>query len=111
MRITDVMRAMGKILQINFDYDIPFEHLSDASLARKVAQPIADVKGLKWKVWLHNAEEKSLGGIYLFEDEASVKAYMDSEVAKMASSSRLSNLSAKVFDVLPDHSKVTRAPL
>jgi hypothetical protein len=105
------MREMGKILQINFDYDIPFEHLSDASLARKVAQPIAEVKGLKWKVWLHNAEEKSLGGIYLFEDEASVKAYIDSEVAKMASSSRLSNLSVKAFDVLLDHSKVTRAPL
>ena len=111
MCITDVMRAMGKILQINFNYDIPFEHLSDASLARKMAQPIAEVEGLKWKVWLHNPEEKSLGGIYLFEDEASVKAYLDSEGAKMASSSRLSNLSFKVFDVLLEHSKVTRAPL
>jgi hypothetical protein len=106
------MRAMGKILQINFNYDLPFEHLSNASLARKVAQPIADVKGLKWKVWLHNAEEKSLGGIYLFEDEASVKACLDSEiVAGIASNPALSNLSVKVFDVLPDHSKVTRAPL
>jgi hypothetical protein len=106
-----VIRVLGKILQINFNYDIPVEHLSNASLARKVAQPIADVKGLKWKVWLHNAEEKSLGGIYLFEDEDSVKAYRDSEVAKMASSSRWSNLSVKEFDVLLDHSEVTRAPL
>ena len=105
------MRAMGKILQINFNYDTPYEHLSDASLARKAAKPIADVKGLKWKVWIHNAEEKRLGGIYLFEDEASVKAFLDSEGAKMASSSRLSNFSAKVFDILLDHSEVTRAPL
>ena len=77
-----------------------------------VAQPIADMKGLKWKVWLHNAEEKSCGGIYLFKDDASVNAYLGSEIVKgLASNSALSNLSVKVFDVLPDHSKVTRAPL
>jgi hypothetical protein len=107
----NVLREMVKILQINMNYDIPFKHLSDASLAREAAQQIANVKGLKWKVWIHNAEEKSLGGIYLFEDEASVKAFLDSEGEKMASSSALSNFSAKVFDVLPDHSKVTRAPI
>jgi hypothetical protein len=77
-----------------------------------VSQPIADSKGLKWTVWLHNADEKSCGGIYLFKDEDSVKAYLDSEiVAGLKSNPALSNLSVKVFDVLPDHSKVTRAPL
>ena len=92
------------------NYGIPVEDLSKAFM--EVAQPIADVKGLKWKVWIHNGEEKSCGGIYLFEDEASVKAYLDSEiVAGIASNPALSNLSVKVFDVLPDHSKVTRAPL
>ena len=110
MSIKDVKMEMGKILQINMDYGIPVEDLSKAFM--EVAQPIADVKGLKWKVWIHNAEEKSCGGIYLFEDEASVKAYLDSEiVAGIASNPALSNLSVKVFDVLPDHSKVTRAPL
>jgi hypothetical protein len=105
------MREMVKILQINFNYETPFNHLKDAPLARKVAQPIADIEGLKWKIWIYNAEEKSRGGIYLFEDEASVKAYMDSEVAKMASSSQVSNLSVKVFDIMQERSEVTRAPL
>jgi hypothetical protein len=110
MRMEDVERTMGKILQINMNYGIPAEDLSKAFM--EVAQPIADAKGLKWKVWLHNSEEKSCGGIYLFEDEASVKAYLDSEiVAGLASNPALSNISLKVFDVLPDHSKVTRAPL
>ncbi len=110
MRIEDGKRTMGKILQINMNYGIAVEVLSKAFM--ELAQPIADVKGLKWKVWLHNAEEKSCGGIYLFEDGASVKAYLDSEiVAGIASNPALSNLSVKVFDVLPDHSKVTRAPL
>jgi len=77
-----------------------------------LAQPIADMKGLKWKVWIHNAEDKSCGGIYLWEDGASVKAYLDSEiVAGLATNPAISNVDVKVFDVLPDHSKVTRAPL
>ena len=101
---------MGKILQINMNYGINVEVLAKAFM--ELAQPIANVEGLKWKVWIHNAEEKSCGGIYLFKDEASVKAYLDSEiVAGIASNPALSNLSVKTFDVLPDHSKVTRAPL
>ena len=101
---------MGKILQINMNYSIPVEELSKAFM--ELAQPIADSKGLKWKVWIHNPEEKSCGGIYLFKDDASVKAYLDSEIVKgIGSNPALSNLSVKVFDVLPEHSKVTRAPL
>ena len=92
------------------NYSIPVEDLSKAFMG--LAQPIADMKGLKWKVWIHNAEEKSCGGIYLFEDGTSVKAYLDSDiVAGIVSNPALSNISLKVFDVLPDHSKVTRAPL
>lgn len=37
---------------------------------------------LKLKVWLHSAVEKICGGVYLFEDEDSVKAYMDCEIVK-----------------------------
>lgn len=101
---------MGKILQINMNYSIPIEDLSEAFMG--LAQPIADMKGLKWKVWIHNAEDKSCGGIYLWEDGASVKAYLDSEiVAGLANNPAISNVDVKVFDVLPDHSKITRAPL
>jgi hypothetical protein len=28
----------------------------------EVAKPIADVKGLEWKVWLHDPEKKMAGG-------------------------------------------------
>jgi hypothetical protein len=101
---------MGKILQINMNYGIDVETLAKAFM--DLAQPIADVEGLKWKVWLHNPEEKTCGGIYLFKDDASVKGYLDSEiVAGIGANPALSNVSIKVFDVLPDHSKVTRAPL
>ena len=101
---------MGKILQINMKYSAPIDQLAKAFM--ELAQPIADVSGLKWKVWLHNGEEKTCGGIYLFEDDASVQGYLDSEiVAGIGTNPALSDVSIKVFDVLPDHSKITRAPL
>jgi hypothetical protein len=102
---------MGKkILQIDLKYKVTAAEISEAFMG--LAQPIADVKGLQWKVWLHNGEEKSAGGIYLFEDAASVKEYLDGEiVAGIMKHPALSDIEAKVFDVLPEHSKVTRAPI
>ena len=102
---------MGKkILQVNMKYRVTAAEIAEAFMG--LAQPIADVKGLQWKVWLHNGEEKSAGGILLFEDEASVKEYLDSEiVAGIMNHPALSDIEAKVFDVLPEHSKITRAPI
>ena len=48
---------MGKkILQINVKCEDPKANFADAFLP--AAQSIADVKGLLWKVWLMNKEEK-----------------------------------------------------
>jgi len=102
---------MGKkILQVNLKYKVTPAEIAEALMG--LAQPCADVKGLEWKIWLHNEETKSAGGIYLFQDGASVKAYLDGEiVAGVMSHPALSDIDAKVFDVLPEHSKITRAPL
>jgi len=102
---------MGKkILQINLKYKVTPEEISKAFM--ELAQPIADSKGLEWKTWLHDEKEKTAGGIYLFKNEASVKAYLDSEiVAGIMSHPALSDIDAKVFDVLPEHSKITRASI
>ncbi len=99
-----------KILQINMSYNIPADVLSKAFM--DLAKPIADTKGLEWKVWLHDPEKKTCGGIYLFKDETSCKAYLDGKiVADIMKNPAVSNIDAKVFDVLPDHSKVTRGPI
>ncbi len=99
-----------KILQINMNYKIPAETLAKAFM--DLAKPIADVKGLEWKVWLHDPAKKTCGGIYLFKDEASVNGYLNGKiVADIMKNPAVSNIDAKVFDVLPEHSKVTRAPI
>jgi len=60
------------------------------------------------ETWLHDEKEKSGGGIYLFEEEVSVKAYLDREiVAGILSHPAISDTGAKVFDVILERSKIT----
>jgi hypothetical protein len=99
-----------QILQVNMNFSIPRADLETAWLG--VTQPIADTPGLLWKVWLINEEKKEAGGIYLFENEDALRAYVSGPiVAGLKASPAVSNISAKTFDVLADHSAVTRAPL
>src|SRR5258708_3828648 len=77
-----------------------------------VAQPIADTPGLRWKVWIMNEESRESGGIYLFDDEASLQAYLAGPiVAGLGAHPALSDISAKVFGVLEESTLVTRGPI
>ena len=99
-----------KILQVNFKFRIPRADLEAAFLP--AAQPIADTPGLRWKIWLMNEAEHTAGGIYLFENEAAVQAWMaGSIVASMMTNPVLSNIEAKVFDMLERHTAITRGPV
>jgi hypothetical protein len=99
-----------KILQVNLKFSIPRADLEAAWLS--AAKPIADVPGLRWKTWLMNETEHTAGGIYLFESEEALKAYMAGPiVAAMMASPVLSNIDAKVFDILESHTAITRGPV
>lgn len=99
-----------QILQVNLKFSIPRADLEAAWLG--AAQPIADTPGLQWKVWLMNEAENEAGGIYLFENKDAAQAYMGGPiVASLKSSPAVSNITAKLFDVMPEHSTITRAPL
>ena len=99
-----------KIVQINMKYKVPADVIAKAFM--ELAKPISEVKGLEWKVWLHDAEKKMAGGIYLFKDQASVDGYLKGKiVADIMKNPAVSDIDVKVFDVLPEHSKVTRGPI
>ncbi len=63
-----------KILQINFKFSV--SRTEYEQVCAQGAQPIADTPGLRWKVWLMNEAEREAGGIYLFDDAASVQAFL-----------------------------------
>ena len=77
-----------------------------------VAQPIVDTPGLRWKVWLMNEAQREAGGIYLFESEGAAQAYLNGPiVAGLKASPDISNISAKLFDVLEPHTAITKGPV
>ena len=52
------------------------------------------------------------GGIYLYESEAAVQAWMAGPiVAAMLVNPVLSNIDARTFDLLESHTKITRGPV
>lgn len=101
----------GRILQINFKYN----GLSAAEfeeLVNPMAQPISQVEGLHWKIMMHNSQLAEAGGIYLFENAASVEAYLSSPiVAQITSHPDLSDFSVKQFGIMDGFTEITRGPV
>ena len=59
-----------------------------------------------------NEAESEAGGIYLFDGDASLNAYLNSKlVAAVTSHPALSNFSVKQFDTLEAVTKITRGPI
>jgi hypothetical protein len=74
------------------------------------AQSTLKVKGLLWKIFLHNETERSAGGVYLFEDDASVEAFVG-EVMAAQKNNPAWNPFVQVFDVVPEPTKIARGPV
>jgi hypothetical protein len=99
-----------KILQINVRFSVAAEEL--AKEFETAAVPIADVPGLKWKIFGINEEQGEAAGLYLFEDEASRKAYVEGPImARMKTLEAFSDITMKHFDVVEGATAITRGPI
>ena len=100
----------GRILQINFKFSIsPGELAEDFA---PLAEPIAAVAGLRWKIWSLNEAESEFAGIYLFDDSESAQAYLGGPIiAQVSEHPALSDISAKQFDVIDGFTAITRGPV
>lgn len=101
---------MSAILQLNFKFDVTAADYEKTVSA--LAEDFAAVPGLRWKVWLMNESESEAGGIYLFEDESSRQAFLESELAaSVIAHPALRDFSAKPFNVMEELTAVTRGPV
>jgi Putative mono-oxygenase ydhR len=99
-----------KILQVNFKFNVSKDALGKAMFS--MAGKIADVPGCQWKIWLMNEAESEAGGIYLFDGEESLKAYLEGPIiAAMKSHPALSGFSIKRFDAVDALTQITRGPI
>lgn len=98
-----------KLLQIDFPMNGPFgQAMSEAF--ETLAEDISKEDGLIWKIWTENSQTKEAGGVYIFEDEATVTKYLEKHIARLEGFG-IQNIRAKVFDVNLPLSKIDRAPL
>ncbi|CDI01556.1 MAG: monooxygenase [Candidatus Competibacter denitrificans] len=100
---------MAKLLQIDFSFPGPFGAEMTQALSG-LAHSITKEPGFIWKIWTEDARTQQAGGIYLFEDEATAKAYLQMHTERLKGFG-IAQVNAKVFDVNEPLSAITRGPL
>jgi len=98
------------ILQINFVLDGPVAEYQ--KMVQSVAQAFLDVPGLRWKIWLLNPAALEAGGLYLFDGQASLDAYLNGPLAEqLRGLASVRDISIKQFAVITEATAVTRGPI
>jgi hypothetical protein len=99
---------MAKLLSIDFPYPGPFENQMADQLS-DLAHSISEELGFIWKIWTENKNTKEAGGVYLFKDEETAKAYVEKHTARLKTLG-ISDIRIKIFDVNEKLSKITYGP-
>ncbi|WP_417346435.1 monooxygenase [Ferrimonas sp.] len=100
---------MKTMLQVDFPYQGPMgQAMSDQM--KELAESINQEPGMVWKIWTENPQSGEAGGIYLFEDEASAKAYLEMHSARLAQWG-IGPVNGKLFCVNTPLSAINGAPL
>ena len=118
---------MAKILQVNYRFPKPFEDIPKEQMNKLMemavegAKHLTTVPGLRWKIYLQNPKTGEVGGIYLFEDEASLKAYLKGPLMTQRKEGKFGDgkrvvspiidVNMKQFDVTEELTKITRGPV
>lgn len=97
----------GQIVQITYKLEGPRDKYVEENLP--YAQPIADVPGLRWKIWIINEQMEEAGGVYFFADGSSLQAFLDGPIISEMKGDP--SLSIKTFDVLEELTIITRGPI
>ncbi|MEP7358037.1 MAG: YdhR family protein [Anaerolineales bacterium] len=98
-----------KLIQVNYKFTGTRAEFEAANLP--FAPMLADLPGLRWKIWLMNEAGHEAGGIGLFDDEATLNAFVDNVLNAPEGDPTISEVTYKVFDVLEEHSAITRGPV
>ncbi len=81
-------------------------------IASHLAGAVSDVHGLRWKIWLVDAAQNEAGGIYLFDDEQAIQAFLSGPVlAGLKNHLALISFCIRQFDVLEAATLVTHGPI
>ena len=100
----------SRIMQLNFKFSVTGSEYEQA--VSPLASQFAEVAGLRWKIWMINEAEGEAGGIYMFENEASLNAFLGGPLAaQVTGHPALSDFSVKQFDVMEKLTAITLGPV
>lgn len=100
---------MPTLLQIDFPMQGPWGEEMAAAF-RPLAELIGRAPGLRWKIWTERAAEGIGGGVYLFDDEPSARAYLEEHTRRL-NGFGITEVRALVLDVNEPLSAVNRGPV
>lgn len=102
------MQAMAVM---TFTYSCNQQALSE--LAMDFATHVKpEVEGLIWKIFLNNPDDRRSGGLYLFRNLQSAKAYLDGPyVQRLREAPIVSNVTTEIFRTMQEASLRAGAPL
>ena len=101
---------MAIILQVNYRPSAA-QAAAPETTRLENARRIADtVGGLQWKVWIAS-DDGLRGGIYLFDDRESARAWADGDLRPRLEGGGGTDISIRYFEVDEAASAITRAPL
>lgn len=102
---------MAIILQVNYRPS-PAQAATPEPKRLEGARRIADtVGGLQWKVWIGSQEDGLRGGIYLFDDRASARAWAEGDLRPRLLDGGATDVLIRYFEVDEVLSEITRAPI
>lgn len=73
------------------------------------AKKISTFPGLIWKIWIAKPSDDVFGGTYLFQDQASATAYLNSPIPNDIRN--MPGFTTEIFSVEEEFSAITHAPL
>lgn len=114
---------MAKMLLVNYKFsDAMLEKLPDLeSKSIEAAKKISGVPGLIWKIFLFNDEKGETAGVYLFEDQESLEAYLNGPIMAQRKEGKwgdgvnvagdIYDVSMKDFRIMEEMTEITRGPV
>ncbi|MEV4953990.1 YdhR family protein [Paenarthrobacter nitroguajacolicus] len=101
-----------KLLQVKYGRALAKDDNEQAERLMQSAIKIAGVRGLLWKIWIYDDEERTAGGIYLFDSEENARIWGDEVMEKsLKSHPGISGITKHYFDIDEDLTRRTRGPI
>ena len=96
---------------VQIDFTLRMTETAYLTQAESVVPTMRAIPGLQSKVWIISEDGRKAGGLYLFRDAASAKAYAEGPfVAGLRASPNLADVSVRIFRVLETLTAATSAP-